>query len=104
MSPTQPLDVLVIGGGPAGLNTALTIAHQLHTAIVFDSGSYRNGQTSHMHTLLTWDHKDPSEFRAAARANNLSGYETVQFADVEIVRVEQTAEGIFAATDTLGET
>ncbi|RYP22479.1 hypothetical protein DL767_009051 [Monosporascus sp. MG133] len=35
-------DVAIIGGGPAGLTAASTLARQRHTAVVFDSKSYRN--------------------------------------------------------------
>ncbi len=95
MGSTEPLDVLIIGGGPAGLSTALTVARQLHRAIVFDSSDYRNAASSHMHTVLTWDHKDPQEFRAAARKDILDRYQTIQFVDVELQGARKTDKGLF---------
>jgi len=70
----DPVDILIIGGGPAGLTSALTLVRQLYTVVLFDSGSYRNGSAVHMHTIPTWDHKDPKEFRAAARKDLLTNY------------------------------
>ncbi len=102
MSSAHFVDVLIIGGGPAGLTAALTLARQLHTVIVFDSQDYRNGASNHMHTVLTWDHKDPSEFRAAARENILTGYQTVQFENSAVLKVGKTDENIFEATDQHG--
>ena len=107
MTAPQILDALIIGGGPAGLTAALTLARQVHTAVVFDSGSYRNEGSKHMHTVLTWDHKDSKDFRAAARKNILDGYQTIQFEDVEVktVRKNDTAEGgLIEATDANGKT
>jgi len=80
-----------------GLTTALTVARQLHTAIVFDSSSYRNEASNHMHTVLTWDHKDPKDYRAAARANILERYQTIQIADVELKSIRKTEDGFFEA-------
>ncbi|KAL4899644.1 hypothetical protein BDW74DRAFT_171338 [Aspergillus multicolor] len=77
------LDVLVIGGGPAGLSVVTGLARQLHRAVVFDSGIYRNALTSHMHKIATWDHKSPAKFRREARGR-LSRYHTIQFESVEI--------------------
>lgn len=92
------LDVAIIGGGPAGLTAASTLARQLHTAVVFDSGTYRNAGSSHMHMILTWDHKDPAEYKKAARENILSNYETIQFADVAVTSIKQS-DGLFTVTD-----
>ena len=104
MSHSDPLDVLIVGGGPAGLTAALTLARQLHTAVVFDSQDYRNAGAKHMHTVLTWDHKDPNDFRMTARQNILSGYQTIQFRDIALTKIQQTEEGMFEATDKEGQT
>ncbi|KGQ10197.1 Thioredoxin reductase [Beauveria bassiana D1-5] len=63
----SPVDALIIGAGPAGLAAALALARQLHTAVVFDSSLFRNACSTHMHTIPTWDHKDPAAFRGATR-------------------------------------
>lgn len=93
-------DVLIIGGGPAGLSVATGLARQLHRAIVFDSGVYRNALASHMHNVASWDHKSPEEFRQAARERILSRYDTIQFENVEIKKVERNTEGCFNAVDS----
>ena len=99
MDSGKPLDALIIGAGPAGLSAALTLARQLHTVVVFDSSSYRNATSSHMHTVLTWDHKDPDDFRGAARQNILDGYETVQFVNVELKSIRKTDKELFEVVD-----
>lgn len=99
LTTTMPLvDALIIGAGPAGLSAALALARQLHTAIVFDSSLFRNARSAHMHTIATWDHKDPAAFRGATRAEILDRYSTISFEDREVARVEKTAAGEFAAT------
>ena len=93
------LDVLIIGGGPAGLSAATGLARQLYTAVVFDSGVYRNQLTKHMHNVLTWDHKDPAEFRNKGREDIMKRYSTISFQDIEIKSVAKTAQGHFELKD-----
>jgi gliotoxin/aspirochlorine biosynthesis thioredoxin reductase len=45
------IDVAIIGGGPAGLIAAATLARQLHTAVVFDAKSYRNVNASSIYIV-----------------------------------------------------
>lgn len=97
------IDVAIVGGGPAGLTAANTLARQLHTAVVFDNGLYRNAGSSHMHMLPTWDHKDPEDFRRAARENILANYSTIQFADVGVSRISKTSDAQFELTDGSGK-
>lgn len=101
-SPTLT-DVAIIGGGPAGLTAANTLARQLHTAIVYDDKSYRNAEASHMHMVLTWDHKSPEEYRSAARKNIMDNYSTVSFVFASVIKIEKTSEGHFEVRDSAGD-
>ena len=92
-------DVLVIGGGPAGLSVVTTLARQLHRVVLFDSGMYRNALTERMYNVATWDHKSPEEYRREARKQILSRYDTIYFEDTEVQIVERTVEGYFKAFD-----
>lgn len=95
-------DTLILGGGPAGLSTALGLARQLYSVVVFDSQQYRNDPADRMHNVLSWDHKPPSDFRASARANILSRYDTVTIRSAKIDSIVKTKEGNFEATDYNG--
>ncbi|POR35291.1 Thioredoxin reductase [Tolypocladium paradoxum] len=97
-------DVLIIGGGPGGLAVATGLARQLYTAVVFDSGVYRNARTKHMHNVPTWDHRDPADFRAKARSDILARYNTIQFEEAVVEAVRRTDGGRFEATDANGAT
>lgn len=96
-------DVLVIGGGPAGLSVVTTLARQLHRVVLFDSGIYRDARTEHMHNVVTWDHKSPEDYRREGREQILSRYDTIFFEDIEVKLVERTVEGHFKAFDTHGQ-
>ncbi|OTB15046.1 hypothetical protein K445DRAFT_367239 [Daldinia sp. EC12] len=98
------IDVAIIGGGPAGLTAANTLARQLHTAVVFDSKSYRNAGAGHMHMVLTWDHKSPEEYRNATRKNILENYSTIQFADVAVTQIAKKGNTNFEVVDADGKT
>lgn len=100
---TSFIDVAILGGGPAGLTAAGTLVRQLHTAVVFDNHKYRNSKSSHMHMVPTWDHKDPKEFRSTVRENILARYETVQFADVGVSKIEKRSDSHFHVVDESGK-
>lgn len=81
-------DVLIIGGGPAGLSLAGSLARQLHTALILDSATYRNERGQHMHNVPGWDHRDPADFRAKLREDLNARYASIQYraATIESVR------------------
>jgi thioredoxin reductase len=64
----MPYDVIVIGGGGAGLSAALTLARTRRSVVVIDDGSPRNAPAEAIHGLLTREGMDPAEFGRVARA------------------------------------
>jgi thioredoxin reductase len=74
---TGELDVVVVGGGPAGLQAALTLGRMRRRVVLLDSGSYRNGTVHHMHNFLGHDGDAPAQLRAAARTD-VARYPTVE--------------------------
>lgn len=97
-------DVAIIGGGPAGLTAAATLARQMHTAVVFDSGKYRNTMSKEMHMVPSLEGKDPAEFRREAREGITSRYGSiVEFRDAVVARVAKKADAHFVITDEGGK-
>lgn len=94
------VDVLIVGAGPAGLTAALTLARQNHTAILFDSGKYRNGAAHKMHMIPTWDGRDPAKFREEARKEILEHYSTIQIKDAELIKAEKVNDSLFQVIDS----
>ena len=79
-------DIIVIGGGPAGLQAALTAGRMHRTVLLLDSGEYRNATVAHAHNLLTNDGRSPAELRRIAR-DELAAYETVEVRGAEATAV-----------------
>ncbi|MCT1401061.1 NAD(P)/FAD-dependent oxidoreductase [Paenibacillus sp. p3-SID867] len=79
-------DVLIIGGGPAGLNAALVLGRARKDVVLIDEGKPRNRVTRETHGFLTRDGVSPSEFRRIAR-EQISAYPSVRF-------VEDTAASV----------
>jgi thioredoxin reductase len=66
-------DVVVIGGGAAGLSAALVLSRARRTVLVVDAGQARNAPATHMHGYLSRDGVAPADFSAAGR-REVSGY------------------------------
>ncbi|RSL30434.1 NAD(P)/FAD-dependent oxidoreductase [Salibacterium salarium] len=69
-------DVVVIGGGPAGLNAALVLGRSLRQTMIIDAGTPRNNVTQSSHGFLTRDGINPRDFREIA-VNQLKTYHTI---------------------------
>lgn len=78
-------DVLVIGGGPAGLAATMALGRACRTVAVFDSQEYRNEEALLMHNVLCHDGQKPSLYRAQAVQEIMDKYDTVCFFDREII-------------------
>ncbi len=66
-------DVVVIGGGAAGLGGALTLARARRAVLVIDSGTPRNAPAAGVHGLLGLDGIPPAELLARGRTE-VRGY------------------------------
>ncbi len=69
----ETYDVVIIGGGAAGLGAALTLSRVRRSVLVIDAGSPRNAPAGHVHNYLTRDGTPPAELLAAGRAE-VTGY------------------------------
>ncbi|MGH2752887.1 MAG: NAD(P)/FAD-dependent oxidoreductase [Actinomycetota bacterium] len=63
----QNYDVVVIGGGAAGLNGALMLARSRRAVLVIDAGEPRNSAAEGIHGLLGHDGTPPAEFLERGR-------------------------------------
>jgi thioredoxin reductase len=80
-------DVLVIGGGAAGLSGALVLSRARRRVLVVDAGQPRNGPAAHMHGYLSRDGLPPAELLAAGREEVIGyGGEILSGAVTELVR------------------
>jgi thioredoxin reductase len=61
-------DVVVIGGGAAGLSAALVLARARRRVAVVDAGEPRNAPAAHMHGYLSRDGLPPGDLLTAGRA------------------------------------
>jgi thioredoxin reductase len=70
---TNSYDVVIIGGGAAGLSAALVLGRARRRVAVVDAGAPRNAPARHMHGYLSRDGMPPSELLATGRAE-IAGY------------------------------
>jgi thioredoxin reductase len=94
-------DVVIVGGGPAGLSAALALGRGRKRVLLCDAGARRNATAERLHNFVTRDGTPPAEFRAIARAE-LAAYPNVELREARIEGISG-ARGSFRMATALGE-
>jgi thioredoxin reductase len=92
------VDVIVIGGGPAGLAAALCLGRARRSVVVIDSGSPRHAVADGVHNFLSREGIPPAQLRVAAW-EQMRQYPSVTRADISVVSLDRHAGRWVAASD-----
>ena len=84
-------DVLIVGGGPAGLSAALVLGRARRRVLLCDSGTPRNGASTALHAYLTRDGTPPLELLRLGHAD-LAPY-GIEFRATRVTDVGRAADG-----------
>jgi thioredoxin reductase len=82
-------DVIIVGGGPAGLSAALALGRARKRVLLCDSGPRRNAAADHIHNFVTRDGTPPDEFRHVGR-HQLATYPNVEARNVRVESISGT--------------
>src|SRR3954447_14916057 len=85
-------DVVVVGGGAAGLSAALVLTRARRRVAVVDAGEPRNAPAAHMQGFLGSDGLSPADLLSAGREEVVGyGGEIIRGRVIDIVPVDRTS-------------
>src|SRR5688500_12898910 len=93
-------DVIIVGGGPAGLNAAIVLGRCRRRVLLFDTEKYRNSYSHGMHNYLTRDDILPTDFLKICQ-EELKKY-GVERRMKRVVRAQKNTEDVFVVCDEEG--
>jgi len=99
MTEAKTFEVIVIGGGPAGMSAALVLGRSRIKALVLNTENPRNIVTTHSHGFLTQDGKHPIEIFEKAK-EQLSKYLSISYKNEKAVDLQSTNKGFLVKTET----
>lgn len=95
-------DVVIVGGGPAGLNAAVVLGRCRRQVLLFDTGRQRNRRSHGIHNYLTRDDMLPADFLELAK-KEAKKYGVV-FKNIEVTNAVKMKNGRFSISDGKGNT
>jgi thioredoxin reductase len=95
-------DVVIVGGGPAGLSAALVLGRCRRRVLVCDSGSPRNARSSGLHGFLTRDGTPPLEFLRIGREElRQYGIEPRRVSVTDVVHADDAFEVVLETNERI---
>jgi thioredoxin reductase len=93
-APRDPdiLDVIIVGGGPAGLSAALILGRCRRRVLLYDANEPRNARSERLSGFLSRDGLPPLELRRIGR-EQLAPYESVTLRDGRVAGAECREDG-----------
>lgn len=91
-------EVIIIGGGPAGLSAALVLGRSRIKSLILNTEKPRNFITTHSHTFLTQDGKHPSEIFKAAK-NDIDKYPALIYKKEKAIDLNTSENGFTVKTE-----
>ncbi|WP_249166945.1 substrate-binding domain-containing protein [Bradyrhizobium sp. JYMT SZCCT0428] len=93
-------EVLIVGGGPAGLSAALILGRCHRKALLCDEGRQRNLSSHAIHGLLGGEGRSPSDFLDEA-LEELSRYKSVEVRGTRVTDIVPASEAFKFVGDRL---
>ncbi len=93
----ETYDVIVVGGGPAGLSAALVLGRARRTVLVFDDGRPRNAPAGEMHGFLSRDGTPPQTLLRIAR-DEILHYPSVEIVAERVIDICDDGDGFVVTT------
>lgn len=100
-TPQTPFDVLILGGGHAGLSAATTLYRQQHTMAIFDDQKPRNSWGTTVRVMPNWENKDQEYLRELNR-REIAATGLARLIKERITNVQKQDDSGFKVTDTAG--
>jgi thioredoxin reductase len=91
-------DVLIVGGGTAGLSAALVLGRSCRSVLICDDGRPRNAVVDRMHGFLSRDGTPPRELLSLARTE-LQRYPLVRSLSAHITGAQRDDAGFVIVSD-----